>query len=229
MMRHFLSPMVTKAVAASVVGCALLGFSRWRARRTPRTRPQPRRRPVRSDKDSATRASSSSAARLNAGFNKVNHAGWVLGVKPAADYFIVPSISIGAALGFAIGNDDAKGFEVGGRAGYNLNVTENIGVWPIVGVSYNKVTGANNSGFSSTYGNLYLPILYHIVPHVFAGIGPFYNLKIAGDGEHSYGFRSTVGGWFWGSALLRSCRPGRSSGSRRPCSCTRRCPPPRCR
>ena len=50
--------------------------------------------------------------------------------SPPPTDFIVPSISIGAALGFAIGNDDAKGFEVGARAGYNLNVTENIGVWP---------------------------------------------------------------------------------------------------
>ena len=190
--------MVTKAVAASVVGCALLGFVSTQARAQD---PAPAATPAPAMAGALGQGFGEQgqfviSGEMNAGFTKVNHAGWVLGVKPAADYFIVPSISIGAALGFAIGNDDAKGFEVGARAGYNLNVTENIGVWPIVGVSYNKVTGANNSGFSSTYGNLYLPLLYHIVPHVFAGIGPFYNLKIAGDGEHSYGFRSTVGGWF---------------------------------
>lgn len=195
MVRHFLSPVVTKAVAASVVGCALL-FLPTQARAQD---PAPAATPAPAGalgQGFGEQGQFVISGEMNAGFTKVNHAGWVLGVKPAADYFIVPSISIGAALGFAIGNDDAKGFEVGARAGYNLNVTENIGVWPIVGVSYNKVTGANNSGFSSTYGNLYLPLLYHIVPHVFAGIGPFYNLKIAGDGEHSYGFRSTVGGWF---------------------------------
>jgi hypothetical protein len=198
MMRHLLSPVVTKAVAAAVVGCTLLILP-TQARAQDPAPPPP----------AATAASTGAlgqgfgepgqfviSGEMNAGFTKVNHAGWVLSVRPAADYFIVPSISIGAALGFAIGNDDAKGFEVGARAGYNLNVTENVGVWPIVGISYNKVSAANNFSASSTYGNLYLPILYHIVPHVFAGIGPFYNLHIAGDGDHSYGFRSTVGGWF---------------------------------
>jgi hypothetical protein len=197
MVRHFLSPVVTKAVAASVVGCALL-FLPTRARAQD---PAPAATPAPAMAGALGQGFGEQgqfviSGEMNAGFTKVNHAGWVLSVKPAADYFIVPNISIGAALGFAIGNDDQKGFEVGARAGYNLNVTENVGVWPIVGISYNKVSAPNDNGFSSTYGNLYLPILYHIVPHVFAGIGPFYNLKIAGDGDHSYGFRSTVGGWF---------------------------------
>jgi hypothetical protein len=197
MMRHFLSPVVTKAVAASVVGCALLVLpTQARAQDpAPAATPAPAMGGA-LGQGFGEQGQIVISGEMNAGFTKVNHAGWVFSVKPAADYFIVPNISIGAALGFAIGNDDQKGFEVGGRAGYNLNVTENIGVWPIVGISYNKVSAPNNNGFSSTYGNLYLPILYHIVPHVFAGIGPFYNLKIAGDGDHSYGFRSTVGGWF---------------------------------
>ena len=197
MVRHFLSPVVTKAVAASVVGCALLILpTQARAQDpAPAATPAPAMAGA-LGQGFGEQGQFVISGEMNAGFTKVNHGGWVLGVKPAADYFIVPNISIGAALGFAIGNDDAKGFEVGARAGYNLNVTENIGVWPIVGISYNKVTAANNFSSSSTYGNLYLPILYHIVPHVFAGIGPFYNLHIAGDGDHSYGFRSTVGGWF---------------------------------
>ena len=33
-----------------------------------------------------------------------------------------------------------------------------------------------------------MPILYHVVPHLFVGIGPYYNLNVAGDGENNYGF-----------------------------------------
>ena len=108
----------------------------------------------------------------------------------------MPSISVGAAVGFAIGDHGGKGFEVGARAGYNLNVTEHVGAWPFVGIAYNTQSADGVPSQSSTFGNLYVPVLYHVVPHLFVGIGPFYNLHIAGDGNHSYGIRSTVGGWF---------------------------------
>src|SRR5262245_35513561 len=187
MVRHLLSSVVARAVAASVVGCALLVL------------------PVRARAQEPSAAVttlgqgfggqgqlviSGDPGKLNAEFTKVNHGGWVLGIRPAADYFVLPGISIGVVLGFAIGDNSAKGFEAGGRVGYNLNVTEHVGAWPTAGISYTKVTGTG--GFNSTYGNLFVPLLYHVIPHVFVGIGPFYNLNIAGAGEHSYGFHSTV-------------------------------------
>jgi len=190
MVRHFLSPVVTKAVAASVVGCALLVLpTQARAQDPAVAGPSGAL-----GQGFGAQGQLVISGELNAGFSKTNHAGWTASVQPAADYFVVPSISIGAAVTLLIGAEDRKGFGIGGRAGYNLNVTEHVGAWPIVGISYAKETGPFEG--SATYLNLYAPILYHIVPHLFAGIGPFYNAKIAGTGEHNYGVRSVVGGWF---------------------------------
>jgi hypothetical protein len=56
--------------------------------------------------------------------------------------------------------------------------------------------GTTTVSISTTWITLYVPVMYHITPHLFAGIGPYYNLKIAGDGNTGYGFSSLVGGWF---------------------------------
>jgi hypothetical protein len=192
MVRHLLSPVVTRAVAAVVFGCTLLLL------------------PARASAQDAAASGASNAlgqgfgaqgqlvisSEMNAGFRKTNHQGWVANIKPAADYFIVPSISVGAAIGVAIGDNSAKGFEVGARVGYNLNVTEHVGAWPIVGIAYSHASASGGFSTSSTFANLYVPVLYHVIPHVFVGIGPFYDVHLAGDGNHSYGVRSIVGGWF---------------------------------
>ena len=108
MVRHFLSPVVTKAVAASVVGCALLGFSTLARAQDPAPAAPAPAAPGALGQGFGEQGQFVISGEMNAGFTKVNHAGWVFSVKPAADYFIVPSISIGAALGFAIGNDDRR-------------------------------------------------------------------------------------------------------------------------
>jgi len=82
---------------------------------------------------------------------------------------------------------------VGGRAGYNLNVTANVGAWARVGIRYNHVSQTGGS-FHETDVTVDLPILYHFVPHFFAGLAPYYNLNVSGP--DSYGFSSLVGGWF---------------------------------
>ncbi len=178
--------MVTKAVAASVVGCALLML------------PAP------------ARAQDPGGAGLGQGFgaqgqlaitgdasvhfDRVNHAGWIFEIRPAADYFIMPSISVGAVVGFGLDSDSNKGVLVGARAGYNINVTDHVGVWARAGISYNHVTPDMGASFSATNVNIDVPILYHFAPHFFAGLAPYYDLNLSGN--DGVGFRSTVGGWF---------------------------------
>jgi hypothetical protein len=197
MVRHFLSPVVTKAVAGFVVGCALVLPARAHAQ-TP-TAPPPAAASGggglgQGFGDTGQIVISGDPGALSASFVKVNHGGWTAAVTPAADYFVVPSVSVGVNATFLIGADDRKGFAVGARAGYNLNVTENVGAWPLLGISYLHESGPFAG--SATRGQVYLPILYHFAPRVFAGIGPFYDVKLAGDGNNSYGVKSTVGGWF---------------------------------
>jgi hypothetical protein len=113
--------------------------------------------------------------------------------------FIVPSVSVGGSVTALIGDNSHSGYGVAARAGYNLNFTDQLGIWPIVGIGYaheSTGSGAASVSGSATVAHFYVPVLFHIVPRVFVGLGPFYDLKIAGDGNNSYGVRSTVGGWF---------------------------------
>jgi len=200
MKRHFLSPVVTKAVAGLVVGCALLVLP---ARADAQTAPPPAApAPAASGGlgqgfgDTGQIVISGEAAAF---FSKTNKAGWTAQISPALDYFIMPSISIGGNVTALVGDHSHTGFGAGARAGYNLNVTENLGAWPIAGITYaheSSTTGNTTTSLSSTTANFYAPVLYHIIPHLFAGFGPFYNLHIAGTGNHQYGVRSVVGGWF---------------------------------
>jgi hypothetical protein len=198
MMRHFLSPVVTKAVAGLVVGCALVLPARAHAQ----TQAPP---PAAATGGGALGQGFGDTGQIvisgeaNAFFSKTNHAGWTAAISPALDYFILPSISLGGSITGLIGDNSHSGFGVTARAGYNLNVTEQLGAWPIIGIGYaheSSGSGAASTSLSATLLHFYVPVLYHIVPRVFAGIGPFYDLKVAGDGNNSYGVKSTVGGWF---------------------------------
>lgn len=198
MKRHFLS-VVTKAVVGGlVVGCALVLPARAHAQT--QTQPPP----------AATGGGGlgqgfgdtgqiAISGELNAIFTKTNHEGWTAAITPALDYFVIPNVSVGGSLTALVGDNSRTGIGVEGRAGYNLNVTEQLGVWPRAGIGYSHESagsGATSSSLSATVAHFYVPVLYHIIPHVFVGLGPFYELKVAGDGNSSYGIRSTVGGWF---------------------------------
>jgi len=190
MLRHFLSPVVSKAVvAASVVGCAFLVL------------------PARAQAQDAAAGGGALGQGFGAQgqlaisgdavahFDKFNKAGWIFEVRPAADYFVIPAVSLGAVVGFAIDNAKDKGVLVGARAGFNFNFTEHVSFWARAGISYNHVSRpAPLTALSETDVNLALPILYHFAPHVFAGLGPYYNANL--NGPDSYGFSSLVGGWF---------------------------------
>jgi hypothetical protein len=200
MVRHFLSPVVTKAVAGFVVGCALLALPAGARAQDPA-----------SAAVSALGQGFGSQGQLvlsadlsggppftglgGAHFDKTNGGGWNFEIRPAADYFIIPAVTLGAVVGFGMNGDETKGVLLGGRAGFNFNLNEHISFWARGGLSYSYVSVSGTS-FSDTYLSGNLPILYHFVPHLFVGIGPYYNLNVTGDGPNNYGFTTTIGGWF---------------------------------
>ena len=129
-------------------------------------------------------------------FTKVNGEGYAFNFQPAADYFIAPGVTIGGAVGFGLGSDDAKAFRLAARAGFNFNFSEHLSFWGKAGITYGWASEAGASS-SESYANFFLPINYHIVPRVFVGVGPFYNLKMSGDfAANNYGFASVVGAWW---------------------------------
>jgi hypothetical protein len=193
MKRHLLSPKVARAVAASAVGCALLVL------------------PARAHAQDSSGANNALgqgfgaqgqlaiSGELSTAFDKVNKAGWNFTVQPSADYFVVPAVSVGGLVSFSMGNDSFKREVVGARAGFNFNLNEHLGAWGKAGVAYQHASsgsGTTAASSSTTYVTVDLPIMWHFVPHLFFGVGPYYYLKVAGDGESGYGFHSLVGGWF---------------------------------
>jgi hypothetical protein len=128
-------------------------------------------------------------------FLKANDVGWRFTIQPAIDYFIMPSVSIGGVLGLTLGDGDYRRVRVAGRAGYNLNVTEHISIWGLAGISFTNEKLVVGTA-SSTFFNLHVPVMIHIVPHLFFGVGPFYDAKLSGDASNIYGFLSMVGGWW---------------------------------
>ena len=195
MVRHFLSPVVTKAVAGLVVGCALSMLPARAGAQTPTPAPAPAGALGQGFGEQGQIVISGDAS---AHFDKFNGGGWIFEVRPAADYFIMPSVTLGAVVGFGIDSGENKGVLVGGRAGYSFNVTENLSLWGRAGLSYNRISSPGIANMSvtnsATVVNLSLPIMYQIVPHLFAALSPYYNLNLSGN--DSVGFASIIGGWF---------------------------------
>jgi hypothetical protein len=113
-------------------------------------------------------------------------------VQPALDYFLINGVSVGGVVGVGyLGGTTTV--DLGARAGLNLNIAEHIGFWPTAGVD---VDYRNGNHTSSTEGSLVIaaPFLYHVVPHFFLGIGPFFGYQF--DGNYTvYGLDFVIGGW----------------------------------
>jgi len=129
----------------------------------------------------------------------VNNIGYDIVLKPAVDYFIVPAVSGGLVAAY-VKSTKGTGPDVtttgfGLRGGFNFNVNENLGVWGKAGVLYER-DSVGPTTFSTTWISVFVPVMYHIVPHLFVGLAPYYNVKIAGDGNHNYGLSWLIGGWF---------------------------------
>jgi hypothetical protein len=137
----------------------------------------------------AVEVNSASASFRTGGGGSIN-------IHPAADYFIVNAISIGGVFGVSHGGSVTT-LEFGARAGFNLNINEHIGVWPMAGISVTHVSDsmAHTSSTPATL-TIFAPFLYHIVPHLFVGGGPSFFLALNGSNDNSFGIDSIIGGWF---------------------------------
>lgn len=131
---------------------------------------------------------------------------------PAADYFVIRNLSIGASIGIDYVNadqSDSTRFTIGPRVGYNIPFTDTVGIWPKLGFSYSHTSVSTDipngdadvevtrsrSGDHITL-NLFAPIMFHPAQHFFVGFGPFLDSDLSGDNKTTtYGGRLTLGGW----------------------------------
>ena len=199
MVRHFLSPVVTKAVAGFVVGCALVLPARAHAQthgaaarcriRWRRARAGFRRRwPDRGQQRLPARSG-------GAHFDKANHAGWTRRSRRRRITSSCRPSRWASSVASLIGANSHKGFLVGGRAGYNFNFTDNLGIWP----SPASPTTTRAAGAAGLQRPRPQPLRSRSSITRAARLRrhrPVLQPEVAGDGENSYGVTSTVGGWF---------------------------------
>lgn len=118
---------------------------------------------------------------------------------PAADYFVIDNLSVGGFVGLdytKAGDSHGTRFSVGPRVGYDIFFAERWSVWPKVGFSYayTKVTGGDSQNAIAL--NVFVPLMFHPVPHFFAGFGPFIDTDLNGDHRSTtWGAKLTLGGW----------------------------------
>jgi len=123
------------------------------------------------------------------------HNGWQLHLQPSADYFIATNVSVGGTIGFTHNSGPAPNdfFNLGIRAGYNLAISDPVTFWPRIGINVARAFGTG--GNTSTQLTIFAPFLFHLVPHLFVGAGPDFELPLNGGGN-GYGLQTVVGGWF---------------------------------
>ena len=129
-------------------------------------------------------------------FHKASGGGWDLNLHPAIDYFFNGRFSVGGTVGIGYSPDGAGStrLDVGARAGFNLTINDNIGWWPMLGVSLHHENIEHNSS-TSTAMNVFAPFLYHLVPHLFVGAGPSLTFLLSGGDGTFYGLDFVLGGW----------------------------------
>jgi hypothetical protein len=116
----------------------------------------------------------------------------------------MPRLSVGGIVaythasggaGMAVNASGSNFIKVGGRAGYNFDINERFGVWPLGGF-FLDVTSVNHTSSTNTTLFLYAPFLWHLAPHFFGGLGPSFQLNVTGPATNQIGVDSMIGGWF---------------------------------
>jgi len=129
-------------------------------------------------------------------FHKDSPGDWQISIHPAIDYFITNSVSLGALVGYRHSPADTgtTALDLGARAGFNLNINDHVGFWPMASLAANINSTNHNTTTTTTFG-IFAPFLYHLVPHLFVGIGPSFSVLLSGADGKSYGLDFVLGGW----------------------------------
>jgi hypothetical protein len=119
-----------------------------------------------------------------------------ISLNPAVDTFIASNISVGGSVTFThdSGGAGSTSIGIGARAGYNLNLTGQVGFWPSLRLFAEHQNANHTSSSASSFG-VFAPFLYHLTPHFFLGAGPDFNLGLSGGSSKEYGIDFIIGGW----------------------------------
>jgi hypothetical protein len=119
-----------------------------------------------------------------------------ISLNPAVDTFIASNVSVGGSVSFShdTGGAGSTSVGLGGRIGYNLNITGPVGFWPTLRL-FAQHQEVNHAGSTTSSFGVFAPFLYHLTPHFFLGAGPDFNLGLSGGTYKEYGIDFVIGGW----------------------------------
>jgi hypothetical protein len=124
-------------------------------------------------------------------------------IQPGLDYFVSPNVSIGGLLSYAHASaasigDTTYGLQV--RAGYNLQLSDTFSWWLRAGLGFFHGSVSGGGSASTVPFQLYVPVLWHLVPHVFLGFGPTITTDLVTSNdlpkETFLGAQLILGGYF---------------------------------
>jgi len=124
-----------------------------------------------------------------------------LALSPELQYFVLPNFAVGIGLLYTHASIiNQPSFDTyGGSAsiGYNLRLASNVSVFPQIGFSALHSTSSAGGAQVFLGSGLFIPVLFHPVPHFFLGIGPAIGTAGIGDlfRDQSVVVQTVIGGW----------------------------------
>jgi hypothetical protein len=70
-----------------------------------------------------------------------------------------------------------------------------VGIWPTAGIFYYHVTGGGRPTRNDVNLELLAPVMVHVAPHFFLGLGPSFAYEFRSYNNVYYGFDFLIGGW----------------------------------
>jgi hypothetical protein len=131
--------------------------------------------------------------------SKTGGSDWSVAVRPAVDTFIIRSVSVGGII--TLRKDGGySDVGVGVRAGYNIPITSLVSFWARGGVYFHHYSQNNGPSGGQTSIGINAPFLFHVLPHAFVGVGPFFSVPVQNSdamagSDSTFGLTAVLGGW----------------------------------
>jgi hypothetical protein len=155
--------------------------------------------------------------------NSSGGSSWDLTLAPSVDYFVLRNLSVGGYVMYehdyvtppynppviAVANAGKYAynlFGVGPRIGYHIRFNDRLSAWPKLSLVFSDSTTTGGFWTESVLVEVDVPLLLHLAPHFFAGLGPGVHSALwtaqhgfgqthTGLRETTYGLFFTLGGW----------------------------------
>jgi len=132
-------------------------------------------------------------------------------MRPSADWFITPHVSLGGLIGYARGDvafgdagvsseSSVTELMVGVRAGYDVRMSDLVSLWGRIELIYAHISGGGSGYDLPVIVNV--PVLFHPAPHFFLGAGPVFSrdliTRVGGNDvakTTNYGLQGIIGGY----------------------------------